>query len=631
MRNFIRNIIIFTISFLPFVFISKSFYGLVFPKSLFFEASTLAIGLLFLIGKSTKKDMGVFPKNLTFLIFGSYVFILILSCVFGLVPSLSFWGSFDQGTGLVFMICLFVFSVITSTVFKNKEDWYKLFTFFVLAGIIFTIGSILGETGINFSKYLDLNIRNGFLIGNSSWTGIYIAIVFFVSAGLFFGSENKTQKIIGFLGMIISFFNPILTGFFMQAPGAKFGFIGLARAGSYSIFAGIFLFLLYIVFRRIKIDRFRKIFLNSLAISFGAFLIIFFIWGIKPTKNFIIEKAGPNRLIYWNIAIEGFKERPIFGWGGDTYQYVYARYFNPIITTDVKYAKEYWVDRSHNYYMDELASSGMLGFIFLVSIYFIVLYKLGFGAIKNFDNKNGYIYMGLLSAFLSYLIQGIMIFQTIFGWVFVGLVISFIVNSEKRFQNSEILKIKESKQITNTKDANYLYIFFIIGLFIIFLNYLIIKPYKINNKMGKFPLMPYNERIEFFKELDNFYMGNMVDMGNAFLPYQNKMRSILKRDLSEKEKGLAINEFENIVLILENSSKKQHDMDVKNLTSIVTFYSFLIAISDEEKKDDYYNRGIANVEKIKDASPNNPISGMARSLLDISYQYREESFTIFDS
>src|SRR3989344_8912063 len=188
MNLIIKRIILTAVFLLPFVILSRSFYGIVFPKSLFIEGVTLIIGTLWIIGKLFKKEKEIekIPKNIVFLIFGIYVLLLLVSCFNGVLPVLSFWSSFDQGTGVIFMLCLFVFSLIASSVFKTIEDWYKLFTVFAVSGIVFTFGSFLAEIGIKFSKFLTLDTVNGFLMGNSSWTGIYLAFVLFISFGLIF-------------------------------------------------------------------------------------------------------------------------------------------------------------------------------------------------------------------------------------------------------------------------------------------------------------------------------------------------------------------------------------------------------------------------------------------------------------
>ncbi len=628
MNLILKKIILATVFLLPFMIFTRGFYGSVFAKSVFIEGVTLILISLYLIGKLYKKDVGFIQKNIILGSFGLYVIILIISGLQGVLPSLSFWSSFDQGTGVIFMICLFVFSLITSSVFKNLDDWYKLFTVFSVSGIIFTLASLLTNIGVKYSKFLDLNTLSGFSIGNSSWTGIYLSFVFFISLGLAFAGNTKFQRIIGIIAIITAYFDPTLSGFIIQAPGAVFGPIGLAQTGSYSLFVGIGLFVLYLIFRKIKSIKWRKVFIISGISIFIVSLIVFIFVGIKPFRNLVAEKAGPNRLVYWDIAVEGFKDRPVLGWGGDTYQYVYGKYFNPIILTP-GYAREYWVDKSHNIFFDELVTGGLLGLVSLVFLYIVLLFFLIKKAILNLD-KEGIFLMALFAGLTSFIIQGLMLFQTIIGWFVVALIIAFVSN----ICIKDIPKKENEINKNNKKDDssfNFLFLIIIFIIFCIVFNYVVIKPNKINKGLAQFPEMSYVKRLEFFRELNNTYIGNNVDLGNAFSPYHIKLRRIVKNGIKDNEKSLMAEEIKSINNLIDNSLVRQNYMDVKLLTSNVGLYSVLIGISPEQDKKVLYDKGMFYVNKITEISNKNPITKFAPSLLNVSFKYGEEGINALDT
>lgn len=599
---------------------------MVFSKSLFFEGVTLIIGVLWILSKLYKTDKWPIPKNITLLIFGIYTLVLLISGFSGVLPVLSFWGSADHGLGVIFMLCLFIFVVITSSILKTKEDWYKLFTIFSVSGIIFTLGAFLSKVGVHFSKVLNITLESGFTIGNSSWTGIYLAFVFFISLGLVFSSKNKSQKVIGIIGMITSFFDPILTGFIMHADGKNFSPIGLAQTASYSLMVGIGLFVLYLIFRKIESEKWRKVFIGSFLSVILIGIISISIIGLNPIRNLIAEKAGPNRLVFWNIAIEGWKEKPLLGWGGDSYQYIYSKYFDPIITTP-GYAPEYWVDRSHSYYFDELATGGILGFISLLLLYGTILFGLIRKAVID-RSKEGLLYMALFAGVVSFLVQGLMIFQTIMGWFIVGLIVAFVANF--CFKDRSNVVIKNNKNNSKDESFNIFISFITIIIFGILFNYLIIKPYKIINGLAKFPTLHYDKKLEFYKELDNSYFGNLVDLGNAFNPYHIRLRKILKLGLSKEKKEIMINEIKNINILLDNSLKKQKYMDMKLLVSAMGMNSVLVALIDGPERQEYFNKGMFYIEKMKIISPENPIAEMSIPILEFPLKYGEEGLDVLD-
>jgi len=622
----IRKVIFTTIFVLPFFFLRDSLYPLIFPKSLFFEAMTLILATLWVIYILFKKEQGPISKSrdMVFLVFLVYVLAFLVSGLNGFVPSLSFWGSIDHGTGVIFMLCLFVFSFITSLTFQKIEDWYKVFSVFVLSGIFFTIGTFLSETTNIFLKTIDVSSASGFLIGNSSWTGVYLVFVFFIALGLVFVSKTRIQKIIGILGVLTAFFNPTLTGF-IQTSGISLKFIGLAQAGSYSLLVGIGLFIIYLFFRKISSSRWRKIFV-------GSFIAIFLVGVFVSFTQFghiyqwVSEKAGANRFVFWDISISGFKERPLLGWGGDSYQYVYAKYFNPIVVDTPGYATEFWVDRAHNIYFDELVSGGIVGFFLLMSLYGIILFGLIKRAVVD-RGKEGIFFMALFAGMVSFLIQGLMFFQINIGWVVVAMMIAFVANF--CFKNKDAIVVVDKNKIKN-KDKNYSLIsvgmLLVAVIFVILFNYMIVKPYKVSNGLVKFSTMRYYPRMEFFKELDNAYVGNTTDLGNIFIPYYIKLMRVVRKGLNDEEKKLMVKEIVEINRVLDNSLKRQHFQDVKILTAMNGFYSIAIALTSGQERQMYYDQGMSYIQKMHVVSPRNPIAGIAKALLDVSLKRGESSF-----
>ncbi|MCC6323450.1 O-antigen ligase family protein [Candidatus Nomurabacteria bacterium] len=633
MNLIIKRIILITIFLLPFIIFPRALYGMVFSKSLFLEGATLLIGTLWLIGKLYKKNLGIVPRNIVFLIFGIYTLILLISTFNGVLPILSFWGSVDHGLGAVFILCLIIFSIITSSVFKKIEDWHKLFVVFSISGILFTIGTFLSAMGVHFSKVIDINVYSGFLIGNSSWTGVYLTFVLFIGLGLAFSAQTKTQKVIGTFAVITAFFNPVLTGFIIQAPDAPLGYIGLAKTASYSMLVSTGIIALYLIFRKIQSAKIRKVFMGSVVSVILVGVISFAFIGLGPIKTLIAEKAGPNRLVFWEIAVKGYKDKPVLGWGGDTYQYVYAKYFNPIITTE-GYAKEYWVDRSHNYYFDEIVTGGILGLASLVLLYGVIMFGLIRKAVRD-RGKEGLLHIALFAGMVSFLIQGLMIFQTITGWFIVALIAAYVANicfKDKRKNKLEEDTKKNSKQKNATEDigSNIFITIFILIIFGILYNYLIIKPYRIDSGLAKFPEWHYQEKIDFYKKLDKAYFGNLTDLGNVFNPYHIKLRKVLKNGISQDKKEMMIKEINNINVVLENGLKRQNYMDMKLLVSTVGMHSILIALTDTKEREEYFKKGMFYVEKMGIASPENPIKEMSAHILEFPLEYGEEGLDVLD-
>ena len=77
------------------------------------------------------------------------------------------------------------------------------------------------------------------------------------------------------------------------------------------------------------------------------------------------ERGDESRTMQWRAAIEGFKDRPILGYGPETHNLVWSEHFNPGIyrlDTDI-------YDRTHNQYLETLSTGGIVGAIAFFAIW----------------------------------------------------------------------------------------------------------------------------------------------------------------------------------------------------------------------------------------------------------------------
>jgi hypothetical protein len=89
-----------------------------------------------------------------------------------------------------------------------------------------------------------------------------------------------------------------------------------------------------------------------------------------------------------------------------------------------------------------------------------------------------------------------------------------------------------------------------------------------------------------------------------------------------------MDEMTSINILLDNSLKRENYKDVKILTSIIGFDSIFVAITTGSEQEEYYKEGIVYVDKMAQASPNNPIIEMSKGMLDFSLKYGLSSLQI---
>lgn len=121
-----------------------------------------------------------------------------------------------------------------------------------------------------------------------------------------------------------------------------------------------------------------------------------------------------DRMIMCKTAVDGFKARPLFGWGPENFIHVFDQHFN---TAYFKPSEGFgaWFDRAHSVVFDYLAETGILGllsYLTIFGIFFILFFK--------FHNKDTVLSAQplfaktiLLMIPVAYLIQGLVLFDVL--------------------------------------------------------------------------------------------------------------------------------------------------------------------------------------------------------------------------
>jgi O-antigen ligase len=127
------------------------------------------------------------------------------------------------------------------------------------------------------------------------------------------------------------------------------------------------------------------------------------------------------RLINWGIALEGFQERPIFGWGPETYYRVFDLHYDPRIEELEFSAKGF--DRPHNRLLEQLSDTGVVGGLaYLASLLLVVGHLLMAyqRARIDVDTLAASIAIGI-----SFLVQGFFLFDHPVGLLMLSMVLAW--------------------------------------------------------------------------------------------------------------------------------------------------------------------------------------------------------------
>jgi len=206
-------------------------------------------------------------------------------------------------------------------------------------------------------------------LGNSIYVGGYGLFLIFVSYLLAIKEKNRVWQSIEILIGLLA----VLGMFFSGTRGSMLGFVagfGIAVIG-------------YVVV--LKEHPRVRLFLSILA-GVGLLTIILLysfrstdfvknIPAVGRTINTSLSdvKASP-RWIAWEIAIQGWQERPVFGWGPNNYFYAFNAYYHPE-SLEHGYG-ETWFDNAHNIILNTLAVQGAFGLLT-----YLLLFALGIASL----------------------------------------------------------------------------------------------------------------------------------------------------------------------------------------------------------------------------------------------------------
>jgi len=354
-------------------------------------------------------------RNYIFWSFVALIGVVILSAIFGENPTKSFWSNFERMEGVVTYVHLFAYFVVASTVLTVRGLWNKYFNLHLAAGAIMAIYGVLQWAG-DLTIVQDGARVNGTL-GNAAYLGTYAFINIFIAAWMASRESFTTTAArwrIATYGAII-----MLQTFVLYHTATRGAMLGLIiGVGITTLFIAIF-------------EREKKT-LRKAAIGVLVATVLF-VGGFMAVRNMtfvqqspvlsrfaaisLTEKTTKSRFMIWGMAIQGFKERPVLGWGMEGFNYVFNKYYNPGM-----YDQEQWFDRAHNVFFDWLVSGGALGLLAYLSPFVSALWLIWRrGGDRSVLEKS--VLTGLLG---GYFFQNLFVFDNLTSLIYFGTILAYL-------------------------------------------------------------------------------------------------------------------------------------------------------------------------------------------------------------
>lgn len=285
----------------------------------------------------------------------------------------------------------------------------------------------------------------------ASWLGILVQIIaaafLFPYLYLLFKRSlaGKEQRIVTILYMVSGVFLVTLFVLLLLRLIGKSEVLGYSWNMSVAIIAGIFAVFYVPSFVFLLAKYYRAAALRTLAMSLSAALLLigvnFYTMQSSKSPMSLMNRAqsvaqveagsAGTRVEIWTAAIKMVKDRPVFGFGPDTFRLVSRMYQTKIYARVSQFTV---ADNAHNYILQIASGTGLAGLAFFLLLIFAFAFS-GFTALRKTENLEEFlIYTALIIAVLGYLVHLIFSVSVVGGSTFLWLILGVIV-ARSQFKN----------------------------------------------------------------------------------------------------------------------------------------------------------------------------------------------------
>lgn len=412
------------------------------------------------------RDSSYRPKKSIILwAFAIFVGILALADFFGENPYRSFWSNYERMEGLIAHLHLLAYFVVATSVLTTEKLWHRFFytSFGVNTAIVFfSFFQLAGKLNINQG-----GVRVDATFGNATYLATYVLFSIFLLAfyllrsretggvdadvdirarlvimGIGVGSimaayVAKAPSYVYFLvivGILVGYYPFVMS---LRHYGGRI-FLGLllladifvlyrteTRGDMLGLLCGVALSALLLAIFNREDKRVRN---WSLGVIVGLVIFVGLFVAFKNSKfiksnstlarfaSISLQEQSSSRFQVWDMSWQGFKERPILGWGQDNFIVVFSKYYAPKM-----WSQEPWFDRSHNVFFDWMIASGSLGILSYLGLFGTGLYVLWRSRKFSWTDKS--VLTGLLA---GYFFQNLFVFDNLTSYIMFFSVLGFV-------------------------------------------------------------------------------------------------------------------------------------------------------------------------------------------------------------
>ena len=384
-----------------------------------------------------------------------YILSGVLSSIFGVNFMQSFWADHVRMQGVWDDIHWVVLIVIIASLVKDELSWKYIFHSNLIVATIVSLISVMQAFGVSFLPAIFPNCSIDASLGNPSYIASYLMVNIILVAGLLIQSFVNLEKPIddtpkGILNLSKYFTITRSLYFLALIIFSWVFFLAASRGGLIALTTGISLTILVLTISRGFISA------KPIIIGFSSLmsmLVVFFAFDIgvglphaescqtycdrsidlecvtslpesfsdglglsftstpQDSLNTALKDNDPTttvlgpRYLIWEIAVSGFREKPILGWGPENFGRVFDRY----APYSIYEYDNLNADNAHNKLLNQLVERGGLGILIYLSMWLALLIGLYRAKV---DYSQEVVKFTIFTALVAFFVQSIFLFDT---------------------------------------------------------------------------------------------------------------------------------------------------------------------------------------------------------------------------
>ncbi len=402
---------LFIIPFLPLVVFNGFFFPFITGKNFAFRILVeIAFVGWILLALVDKKYLPRF--SWTLVLYGGLVVWMAIADAFAVNSAKAFWSNFERMDGWITLIHVFLFFVVAGAVLSADNLWRKWWLTFLGGATLVCLYAVLQVFGI-FAIHQG-GARVDATFGNAEYLAAYLLFAIAISIWQAFEAKEKRWLRYSLIALTLL---ELLILYYTATRGAILGLVAAAGLGA----------LLWMFEAGKTSRRYGAAALVIIVLLSGGFFLIRNSAFVQhdPTLNrigSISPSDGATRFTIWSMAYEGFLARPITGWGQEGFNYVFNQYYNPTL-----YAQEQWFDRAHDIYLDWLVAGGLPALLLFLGVLASMI--VSFYRSKTITKTERIM---LISALAAYCFQGIFVFDNLFTYVPLAMILAMAHDASSR-------------------------------------------------------------------------------------------------------------------------------------------------------------------------------------------------------